>query len=262
MSSVVTHLNGLGKHENTKSPMVFKLLIAITALSIIGLTVGLLIDRLYQPAEFQIKEVALSGNPQHVDQKEVRQEILNALAGNYFSIDMPSIHQAMAKFPWVDTVSVRRRWPDTLMIDIVEHRPIATWSDGKLLTTEGKLVDLPLTDDTWLPVLSGPNDQMQLVYGQFQVWAPAFSKQGLRLVALSLSAQHLWTLTVEVLGQIQSKPFEMVLLESNSSAQLSVFLQSIRQNLIDHPSGIERVDLRYSSGFSIKWIDQNSESQQ
>lgn len=263
MNSIATNLSDLSKLDTVQNPVVFRVLTTLTALAIISLAGGLLIDRLYRPAAFQIKEIVLTGNPQHVEEQAMREAVVEALKGNYFSIDMAAIHEAVDdQFPWVDEVSIRRRWPDTLMIDIVEHKPVAKCSDGKLLTTQGELIDLPQVDEVWLPVLSAPSEKMKFVYGQYKAWAPAFSKQGLRLVELKLSAQHLWTLSVEVLGQLQTKSFEMVLLESNSASQLDTFLKSIRQNLIGHPSGIGRVDLRYSSGFSIKWNDQISESQQ
>ncbi|MFT5274160.1 MAG: cell division protein FtsQ [Saprospiraceae bacterium] len=248
--------------ESSKNGSFIRVLIGITTLAIVGLTTGLLVDRLYQPTGFQLKKVALSGNPQHVDEALLKEAVVKALAGNYFSIDMAAIQQAMDEFVWVDEVSIRRRWPDTLMIDVTEHKPIARWGEDKLLTTKGKLAELPLVKTVWLPTLSGQADQHDYIYGQYQAWASAFSNQGLRLVSVKLSAQHLWTLQVEVLGKMRRAPFEMILLEANSSAQLDSFLKSIRQSLIEHPRGIERVDLRYSSGFSIKWAPQTKETQQ
>lgn len=252
-----------------KNKGLIRVLIGITALAVVGLSAGLLLDRLYQPADFQLREVALLGNPQHVAQQQLKEAVTQALAGNYFSIDMAAIQQAMGQFAWVDEVRIRRRWPDTLMIEVIEHQPVARWGSDKVLTTKGKLVSLPLPKPalsrrgaTWLPTLSGQQNQQTYIYQQYQAWAAAFSNQGLRLIALDLSPQHLWTLTVEVLGQQPNTSFVMVLLEENSAVQLARFLQSIRQNLIAHPRAIQRVDLRYSSGFAIKWHPQTLKTAQ
>ncbi len=238
----------------------YKGLTWLTAAIILFLSASLLIDKLYQPSDFQIKRLALTGDKLHVKHAQIREAIVSNLGGNYFSADVEAIVEVMQQFPWVDEVSVRRQWPDTLMLHVTEHKPMARWGQNLWLTTKGELVELPIKKAKLLPNLSGSKEQLDLIYGQYKAWAPAFAQQGLRLTSVDLSQQHLWTLNVDVIGQGQqsSDAFEMVLLERNSSAQLKQFLTIVRQNLIDHPGLIERVDLRYSSGFSIKWRSQNA----
>ena len=41
--------------------------------------------------------------------------------------------------PWVAQVQVSKRWPDTLEVLILEHRPAAFWGDDQLLSEQGVL---------------------------------------------------------------------------------------------------------------------------
>jgi cell division protein FtsQ len=173
--------------------------------------------------------------------------------GNYFSVDTGKIIKALHALPWVEKVRLRRQWPDTLMINIEEHQPIARWGEEKWLTTTGKLVSLPLPANIVLPQLSGPITQVDRVWPKYQKWAALFARYGIRLRSMNLSRQHLYTLNLEYTTRRDNlvKGFSMILSESNSDQQLNAFLESRRLALIEYPGLIKTVDLRYPSGFSI-----------
>ena len=79
---------------------------------------------------------------------------------NLFALDLGSLRRSLELLPWVRTATVRRMWPDRLMIQITERVPIAfaridnstqlVDEDGILL--ESKSVGLPNFD---FPVLMG-----------------------------------------------------------------------------------------------------------
>ena len=75
----------------------------------------------------------------------------------------------------------------------------------------------------------------------------------MRLGSMNLSRQHLYTLGLEYTSRSAgtARGFTMILSESNADSQLSAFLESRRQSLIEYPGLIKTVDLRYPSGFSV-----------
>ncbi|MGX9728017.1 MAG: cell division protein FtsQ/DivIB [Candidatus Electronema sp. VV] len=73
---------------------------------------------------FQLRQINVQGC------RIVREEELLALAElrlgvPLFGIDLPEAEQRVRSHPWIDTVSIRRSWPDTLHVLVQERRPLA-----------------------------------------------------------------------------------------------------------------------------------------
>lgn len=213
----------------------------------------LITDRLYNQEQFNIKKITLMGDAAHVDREQLQTSVVKMIEGNYFSLNSASIVESISTLPWVDTVRLRRKWPDTLTIDIQEYQPIAHWGEKQWLTTTGKLVSLPLATNVVLPQLDGPANYVDRVWETYRKWSALFARNGIRLRNISLSKQHLYTLKLEytTYQENAAKGFEMILAEDNADQQLVTFLSSRRQGLIEYPRLIKMVDLRYTSGFSI-----------
>ena len=232
----------------------FKLGLALAWLvAALVLGVVLITDGLYNPQNFTITRITLTGDAPHVDREGLRQSVVEMIDGNYFSLDTDQIVLALGKLPWVEKVRLRRRWPDTLMINIEEHQPIAVWGDDKWLTTTGKLVSLPLPENVALPQLNGPLERAEEMWSRYRSWSSLFAGNGMRLSSMELSRQHLYTLGLEYTSRSAgtARGFTMILSQSNADQQLKAFLESRRQSLIDYPGMITTVDLRYPSGFSV-----------
>ena len=60
-----------------------------------------------------------------------KQEILNIVSPSYnksiFSVNINQIKEKISTIGWVDSVSVERRFPNTLFITIKEKKPVAIW---------------------------------------------------------------------------------------------------------------------------------------
>ena len=226
-------------------------LLGLVVLMVLGTL--LITDRLYNPEQFNIRKITLTGDAAHVDRKRLQASVVEMIEGNYFSLDSKGIVDAISSLPWVDTVRLRRQWPDMLTIDIQEYQPIAHWGDEQWLTTTGKLVTLPLAKNIVLPQLDGPVNSVDDVWETYQKWSILFAQNGIRLRNMKLSKQHLYTLNLEYTTFQENAPkgFEMILAEDNADQQLLTFLSSRRQALIEYPRLIKVVDLRYTSGFSI-----------
>lgn len=210
-------------------------------------------DRMYNQEQFNIRKITLTGDAAHVDRKQLQTSVVDMIKGNYFSLNSANIAKAISSLPWVDTVRLRRQWPDTLMIDIEEYQPIAHWGEEQWLTTTGKLVTLPLARNVVLPQLDGPQNSVDRVWETYQKWSALFARNGIRLRKMKLSKQHLYILNLEYTTYQENAPkgFEMILAEDNGDQQLQIFLSSRSQALIEFPRLIKTVDLRYPSGFSV-----------
>ncbi len=53
------------------------------------------------------------------------------------------MHRVAERFPWVESISVRRTWPRGLRVDVVEARPVAVVSFGAqaaLVSASGRVL--------------------------------------------------------------------------------------------------------------------------
>jgi cell division protein FtsQ len=76
---------------------------------------------LLQAPALALSRVEVVGN-QRVSADEVRQNSGLALGANLFRIDLGRAAQALAENPWIRSVSLRRHWPDSVVIAIEERR--------------------------------------------------------------------------------------------------------------------------------------------
>ncbi|HWH16825.1 MAG TPA: cell division protein FtsQ/DivIB [Allosphingosinicella sp.] len=75
-------------------------------------------------------------------------------------VDLEYTRQRLLRFGWVKEARVSRRWPDTLVIDIVERRPTAIWQHNRqlaLIDADGVVLDqVKLDAMPDLPLVIGP----------------------------------------------------------------------------------------------------------
>jgi cell division protein FtsQ len=80
-------------------------------------------------------------------------------------IDVEATRQRLLKFGWVRDARVSRRFPDTLVVDIVERRPAAIWQHNQrlaLIDMEGVVLEqVKLDDMPDLPIVVGAAANLQ-----------------------------------------------------------------------------------------------------
>ncbi|HEY0626258.1 MAG TPA: cell division protein FtsQ/DivIB [Allosphingosinicella sp.] len=75
-------------------------------------------------------------------------------------VDLDLTRERLLRFGWVKEARVSRRWPDTLVVDIVERQPAAIWQHNQqlaLIDAEGVVLDqVKLDAMPDLPLVIGP----------------------------------------------------------------------------------------------------------
>lgn len=106
-------------------------------------------------AGFEVRHVEVTGL-KHMAKLPVYGAALNGPTNSMLLVDLDDIRAKLRTLPWVADASVARRLPDTLVIDIVERKPLAIWQyrrqlrvvdrEGHVLTDEGmeRFATLPL----------------------------------------------------------------------------------------------------------------------
>jgi cell division protein FtsQ len=173
------------------------------------------------------------------------------IRGNFFTANLEQVRQVFEAVPWVRRATVRREWPDRLIVEVEEHEALGTWGeDGRLLSVKGDVFTANLAEaeeDHELPQFSGPDGSEKEVlsrYAELRSWfAPA------RLVpeSLALSSRYAWTVilnngTSVALGREQTP----TMLRERVSRLVSVWPQ-----LAARVQDIETIDMRYQNGLAL-----------
>ena len=149
-------------------------------------------------AGFRVKSLDVKGLNK-MDPKPVYQIALDQKTTAMPLVDVAGIREKLLGFGWVKDARVSRRFPDTLVIDIVERTPAAIWQDTarlNLIDKEGVVLDrVPVADMPDLPLLVGPGANRQAVpLQQLLDVAPSLKAQ---LVSATWVGGRRWDLTLQ-----------------------------------------------------------------
>ena len=234
-------------------------------------------DWLLQPDRFQIEEILVHGESGDSGGEQVKKVVQNALDGNFFSISLERLENEVKQLPWVFSASLRRQWPSTIVVNVVEAELAARWGTDKWLSLAGDLV-VRKANEKWdhsaLAQLDGPEDQIDVVWKAFQQWSGKFASAGLSLDALSLSPTGLLDFRISVGAPgLQGESYNpdgriadtdsnltMIVELENSWTRVQRFLDALDRQLMVWFPEMESVDLRYPNGFTIGWRDRETVS--
>lgn len=134
-------------------------------------------SELARRAGLQVAKVEVHGT-QHMDELPVYNTALTQVDHSMIDLDLNGLRARIMQLGWVEDARVSRRLPDTLVVDIVERKPVAIWQhEGQLSLIDGKGVVLNGVDPRTmphLPLVVGPDANHQTVaLGRLMEAAPA-----------------------------------------------------------------------------------------
>jgi cell division septal protein FtsQ len=144
------------KRSGWKRAFIFTQICAALGAVLVG--AFLLTERFAIPNRFRIASIEVTGN-KFLSEGEVREMLGPAIGGNLISANLEGLRSNLAASPWVGGAVVRRKLPDTLLVDVTERFPIALAETDQLyvMDASGELIDLlgPRTAGFDLPIIRG-----------------------------------------------------------------------------------------------------------
>ena len=172
--------------------------LALVVFGVVGVGAFWLVDRLQDPRVLPIEVVRIDGQFRHLDRAGIERAVGREISGNFFTLDVERVRRAALALPWVDTASVRRVWPQTLVMHITEQVPLARWGGKRLVNASG-VVFAP--EDKALPrglvTLEGPAATAHEVVARYLSLKPRIALLGLAIERLQLDERGAWQLTLD-----------------------------------------------------------------
>ena len=201
--------------------------------------------KLRDPRTLPIRSVKVEGEFHHLSRERLVEAATPHVHGGFFSVDLNAVEQALEALPWVHSASLRRRWPDTLVVRVNEQVPVARWGEYALLNRYGDLFRPPgeeLPSD--LPVLSGPRGKQRELIERYLAISERLRPIGLVPSALTQDERRAWHL--ELVGGVR-----IDLGRAEQERRLSRLIAVYRQTLSREWETVRSVDLRYPNGLAV-----------
>ena len=227
----------------------------VTITVVLLMTGVVLADQLLRPGRFTIERIHIYGNSVRVDAQTVERTAWLALIGNYFTADLEEIENALVHLPGVYQAAVRRHWPDTLEISITEAGAIALWyaTDGSALESRDYVNLPPDSNITLQPVLRSPTADRHTVIDAFLDLVSSLALLDLEVKKLSIDEAGDWVVVLQSASLQIPVELEIVVGRGNPVRKVDQFVAVFDSVLQDRLPDIERVDMRYDSGFAVQW---------
>lgn len=176
------------------------------------------------------------------------------LGRSFFTTDLAEIKRAYEQRPWVDSAAVKRVWPDRVMVEIREHKPLAYWNDRELISRTGD-VFLPANREVAgrLPSLKGPEGRVREVIDMARTMANALDARGLGFAGIALEERGAWTLTL-------ANGIEVALGRDQVEQRFERFLAVYNLQIANRADQVEAIDARYTNGVAVRWKPLKNES--
>jgi cell division protein FtsQ len=235
--------------------------VVLTVILMLVLFAVLLIDRALRPGYFTIERIYVADDLHRVDPLSVERKAWRGVNGNYFSVDLIAIEEQLKKMPGIYQVSVRRVWPDTLRVSIVESDALAKWTELHADGSSGAEQFINLPPDRVLhgvPALAGPAESQEAVFNVYHEADHLFRRLGLETTAVNVTAAGHWTLQVQFSRTDSNAGFVLVVGRHDPVRKVTDFAEVFDLALRGQLALIEVVDLRYPSGLAVRWRTANS----
>lgn len=222
------------------------------------------------PERMVLSQLVLSGDQKFTNEDDIRQAILSlGLPNTYIAQDVDSVQEEILRLPWIKQASVRKQWPDKMMVHVVEYTPVFFWNDAYLLDKDNQVFNLPLEHLTTLSLakLYGPEGKEQVVVSMYHTLAQLARKPennrelSLIMNSLTMDERYSWQMTAKVCLAGMAEQFcldnqsiKLVLGREKVEERFERFIRLYPEIQAQMPMNEKMIaaDLRYDNGIAVQ----------
>jgi cell division protein FtsQ len=227
------------------APLLRSIAGALFFCSVLAMLYGAAHYVVHLPKLLPVKSVRLNEMPARVVAEDVQSVVRQRVQGNFLTVDIDNLRQSLEKLPWVRNVSIRREFPDHLLVQFEEHKALAHWNDVALVNQQGEVFEAETTEA--LPRFTGYEGTSGEVLKQYAIFSQQLHPLNLRVMQLALSSRHAWQLHLSN-GMVVELGREAM--EQRLARFVAIYPYIMVQGGTS-AQGIQVVDMRYRDGFAV-----------
>jgi len=226
----------------SKGAKLTTLLISLTILFMAALMSGVI-----KSSHWEIENINIRAEFKRVNSEQIRIVVASQTERSFFKVNPDDIRDELSKIPWVQKVSVNKKWPNSLIVTLIEHKAVATWNGNKLLNEFGEIFEVDRFDDlSAIPKIHGNDNDSQQIWDKYVRFNEIVKKTGLDITSSSISNRGGWQLEL-------SNGIDINLGSQQMDAKL-VRLTDTWAKLLNLKEQLPiYIDLRYTNGYVVKW---------
>lgn len=230
------------------SPSMARWLSLVALLMVVGGAVLWLRAWISDPTHLTIEKVEWQGDFQYLKQAELEALAQPFVNTNLYLLDTDGLEQALEKNPWVRGASLRKIWPNQMVVDVETQFPVAFWGDDKLLNQFGEIFAGTLPEKQGVfPIIFSPQSNSGRVMGERYVQlTKMLAGLNLEIIELSEDERGSWRM------KVRHGP-EVIIGRKEQEKRVQRFKVGYLQGLKDRLGEIDQIDLRYTNGFAVEW---------
>lgn len=224
-----------------------RLLLGLLVLAILASPVVVVLNGWLGGQHWPMKHMKVTAPFEYVSAESVRNATAPHLKKGFFAVDLNAIRHSLRTLHWVERAEVRKQWPDTLIVELKEYRPLAVWNGKQMLAEQGSVFAMPKTRLPTLPKFQGNDLQAQDMVAFYRQAQPLFQSIGLRITELSVSERYAWRVVLS----------DGLVLEVGRDAEdgrMARFISLLPKIKRDESRRLVHADLRYTNGFALTWL--------
>lgn len=215
---------------------------------LVGIVVALVVFlTIWFRGEAVIEQIAIQGDINAAQEKETLTVLEpHVIANSFTTVSLDNVADEIAQIDWVDKVSLRRSWPDTLIVDVKPHKPIARWNKASFISANGSIFDETAQSIMNLPQLYAEKGQEKQVMHFYLQAVEVLNPYQIKIDALHFTGAGTWKLLL-------SNDLIVHVDNVEPASKMQHFIETLNSDLRSRKSQIAAADLRYPHGFAIQW---------
>lgn len=198
------------------------------------------------PQNLPIEHVYIQAPQKHVSRATITAKIAPHTEQGFMGVSVAQLQQAIKEEPWLAKVTVKRVWPDSLVVTVEEQQAVARWGKVGALNAQGEIF-YPAVNSIpkGLPLLHGPDEMSKTVLSSFASFDKVLGDADLKIKEIRVDARRAWELILENNTVIR-------LGRSDFEERLDRLVKTWPKLIHDRKEPIISIDLRYPNGMAVK----------